>query len=114
MRPPLLKAGFELVNRYVIYQKKKGSCIQHNCWIKRTYYSFNFLNYHVNFKQRLIVDYFDKRDDLEVTDDVSIVEHLKHPVFITEGAYTNIKVLQYLILHLPKWIRNVLSIKKNI
>ncbi|XP_064974572.1 2-C-methyl-D-erythritol 4-phosphate cytidylyltransferase, chloroplastic-like isoform X2 [Musa acuminata AAA Group] len=32
------------------------------------------------------------RDGLEVTDDVSIVEHLKHPVFITEGSYTNIKV----------------------
>lgn len=29
---------------------------------------------------------------LEVTDDASIVEHLKHPVFITEGSYTNIKV----------------------
>ncbi|KAJ6805646.1 2-C-methyl-D-erythritol 4-phosphate cytidylyltransferase, chloroplastic [Iris pallida] len=32
------------------------------------------------------------RNCLEVTDDVSIVEHLKHPVYITEGAYTNIKV----------------------
>jgi 2-C-methyl-D-erythritol 4-phosphate cytidylyltransferase len=32
------------------------------------------------------------RDDLEVTDDVSIVEYLKHPVYITEGSYTNIKV----------------------
>ncbi|RVW44388.1 2-C-methyl-D-erythritol 4-phosphate cytidylyltransferase, chloroplastic [Vitis vinifera] len=32
------------------------------------------------------------RECLEVTDDVSIVEHLKHPVFITEGSYTNIKV----------------------
>ncbi|XP_020537138.1 2-C-methyl-D-erythritol 4-phosphate cytidylyltransferase, chloroplastic isoform X2 [Jatropha curcas] len=31
------------------------------------------------------------RGGLEVTDDVSIVEHLKHPVFITEGSYTNIK-----------------------
>ncbi|OVA15477.1 2-C-methyl-D-erythritol 4-phosphate cytidylyltransferase [Macleaya cordata] len=29
---------------------------------------------------------------LEVTDDVSIVEHLNHPVYITEGSYTNIKV----------------------
>lgn len=29
---------------------------------------------------------------LEVTDDVSIVEHLQHPVFITEGSYTNIKI----------------------
>ncbi|XP_054803739.1 2-C-methyl-D-erythritol 4-phosphate cytidylyltransferase, chloroplastic isoform X2 [Prosopis cineraria] len=29
---------------------------------------------------------------LEVTDDVSIVEHIKHPVYITEGSYTNIKV----------------------
>ncbi|KAJ9141441.1 hypothetical protein P3X46_031979 [Hevea brasiliensis] len=32
------------------------------------------------------------RDGLEVTDDVSIVEHLRHPVYITEGSYTNIKV----------------------
>eukprot|EP00246_Nothoceros_aenigmaticus_P001667 TRINITY_DN12209_c0_g1_i1.p1 TRINITY_DN12209_c0_g1~~TRINITY_DN12209_c0_g1_i1.p1 ORF type:complete len:230 (+),score=36.01 TRINITY_DN12209_c0_g1_i1:51-692(+) len=32
------------------------------------------------------------RESLEVTDDVSIVEYLKHPVFITEGSYTNIKV----------------------
>ncbi|XP_022136901.1 2-C-methyl-D-erythritol 4-phosphate cytidylyltransferase, chloroplastic [Momordica charantia] len=32
------------------------------------------------------------REGLEVTDDVSIVEHLKHSVFITEGSYTNIKV----------------------
>nr|AID51430.1 2-C-methyl-D-erythritol 4-phosphate cytidylyltransferase [Astragalus membranaceus] len=32
------------------------------------------------------------RKGLEVTDDVSIVEHLKHPVYITEGSYTNIKV----------------------
>ncbi|MCI19621.1 2-C-methyl-D-erythritol 4-phosphate cytidylyltransferase, partial [Trifolium medium] len=31
------------------------------------------------------------REGLEVTDDVSIVEHLKHPVYITEGSYTNIK-----------------------
>ncbi|KAG8368946.1 hypothetical protein BUALT_Bualt15G0099200 [Buddleja alternifolia] len=32
------------------------------------------------------------REGLEVTDDVSIVEHMKHPVYITEGSYTNIKV----------------------
>ncbi|XP_048443364.1 2-C-methyl-D-erythritol 4-phosphate cytidylyltransferase, chloroplastic [Pyrus x bretschneideri] len=32
------------------------------------------------------------REGLEVTDDVSIVEHLKHPVYISEGSYTNIKV----------------------
>ncbi|KAK8514294.1 hypothetical protein V6N13_063190 [Hibiscus sabdariffa] len=32
------------------------------------------------------------RKGLEVTDDVSIVEHLKHPVYVTEGSYTNIKV----------------------
>ncbi|XP_010523431.1 PREDICTED: 2-C-methyl-D-erythritol 4-phosphate cytidylyltransferase, chloroplastic isoform X1 [Tarenaya hassleriana] len=32
------------------------------------------------------------KEALEVTDDVSIVEHLKHPVYITEGSYTNIKV----------------------
>ncbi|KAE9446764.1 hypothetical protein C3L33_21326, partial [Rhododendron williamsianum] len=34
------------------------------------------------------------REGLEVTDDVSIVEHLKHPVYITEGSYTNIKVIR--------------------
>ncbi|KAH0988536.1 hypothetical protein GBA52_000019 [Prunus armeniaca] len=33
------------------------------------------------------------REGLEVTDDVSIVEHLPHPVYITEGSYTNIKVV---------------------
>jgi hypothetical protein len=33
------------------------------------------------------------REGLEVTDDVSIVEHLKHPVYITEGSYTNMKDL---------------------
>jgi len=33
-----------------------------------------------------------QREGLEVTDDVSIVEHLKHPVYITEGSYSNIKV----------------------
>ncbi|XP_073274944.1 2-C-methyl-D-erythritol 4-phosphate cytidylyltransferase, chloroplastic-like isoform X3 [Primulina huaijiensis] len=32
------------------------------------------------------------REGLEVTDDVSIVEYLKHPVYITKGCYTNIKV----------------------
>ncbi|XP_078432703.1 nucleotide-diphospho-sugar transferases superfamily protein [Wolffia australiana] len=32
------------------------------------------------------------REGLEVTDDVSIVEHLKYPVYITEGSYTNLKV----------------------
>ncbi|GAB4847430.1 hypothetical protein Ancab_026487 [Ancistrocladus abbreviatus] len=32
------------------------------------------------------------REGLEVTDDVSIVEHLKHPVYITQGCYTNIKI----------------------
>ncbi|XP_051135393.1 2-C-methyl-D-erythritol 4-phosphate cytidylyltransferase, chloroplastic [Andrographis paniculata] len=48
------------------------------------------------------------REGLEVTDDVSIVEHLKHPVYITEGSYTNIKVttpddllLAERILHTP-------------
>lgn len=34
------------------------------------------------------------REGLEVTDDVSIIEHLKHPVYITEGSYTNIKVVK--------------------
>jgi len=33
-----------------------------------------------------------EREGLEVTDDVSIVEYLKHPVFITQGSYTNLKV----------------------
>jgi len=45
-------------------------------------------------KPKLLKDGFElvKRDGHEVTDDVSIVEYLKHPVYITEGSYTNIKV----------------------
>ncbi|KAH7835703.1 hypothetical protein Vadar_029014 [Vaccinium darrowii] len=45
-------------------------------------------------KPELLKEGFDlvNREGLEVTDDVSIVEHLKHPVYITEGSYTNIKV----------------------
>lgn len=33
-----------------------------------------------------------KRDNLEVTDDVSIIEALGRPVRVTQGSYTNIKV----------------------
>ncbi|KAL6840310.1 hypothetical protein ACP4OV_030120 [Aristida adscensionis] len=45
-------------------------------------------------KPSLLKDGFElvNREGLEVTDDVSIVEYLKHPVYITEGSYTNIKV----------------------
>lgn len=43
------------------------------------------------------------REGLEVTDDVSIVEHLKHPVYITEGSYTNIKVHLFLFHDLLEW-----------
>lgn len=40
----------------------------------------------------LCVLYILNREGLEVTDDVSIVEYLKHPVYVTQGSYTNIKV----------------------
>ncbi|CAI7736930.1 unnamed protein product [Closterium sp. NIES-53] len=45
-------------------------------------------------RPQLLRDGFElvNREGLEVTDDVSIVEYLKQPVKITEGAYTNIKV----------------------
>ncbi|KAH9603117.1 hypothetical protein KSS87_002691 [Heliosperma pusillum] len=45
-------------------------------------------------KPALLKEGFDlvNRKGLEVTDDVSIVEHLNHPVYITEGSYTNIKI----------------------
>ncbi|KAL2939478.1 2-C-methyl-D-erythritol 4-phosphate cytidylyltransferase chloroplastic [Bienertia sinuspersici] len=45
-------------------------------------------------KPALLKEGFDfvNRRKLEVTDDVSIVEHLGHPVYITEGSYTNIKI----------------------
>ncbi|XP_026446675.1 2-C-methyl-D-erythritol 4-phosphate cytidylyltransferase, chloroplastic-like [Papaver somniferum] len=46
---------------------------------------------------------------LEVTDDVSIVEHLNHPVYITEGSYTNIKVTTPDDLLLAE---RILSVKK--
>lgn len=37
-----------------------------------------------------------------MTDDVSIVEHLQHPVYITEGSYTNIKVVKNVTLYLTQ------------
>ncbi|KAI3909901.1 hypothetical protein MKW98_012955 [Papaver atlanticum] len=46
---------------------------------------------------------------LEVTDDVSIVEHLNHPVYISEGSYTNIKVTTPDDLLLAE---RILSVKK--
>ncbi|WRX25799.1 Cytidylyltransferase IspD/TarI - like 1 [Theobroma cacao] len=49
------------------------------------------------------------REGLEVTDDVSIVEHLKHPVYITEGSYTNIKVTTPDDLLLAERILNMTS-----
>ncbi|CAJ2649324.1 unnamed protein product [Trifolium pratense] len=49
------------------------------------------------------------REGLEVTDDVSIVEHLKHPVYITEGSYTNIKVTTPDDLLLAERILNINS-----
>ncbi|KAI3993194.1 hypothetical protein MKX01_009937 [Papaver californicum] len=44
-----------------------------------------------------------------VTDDVSIVERLNHPVYITEGSYTNIKVTTPDDLLLAE---RILSVKK--
>jgi len=45
-------------------------------------------------KPELLARGFDKvkTENLEVTDDVSIIEQLGEPVFITEGDYTNIKL----------------------
>ncbi|KAA8545389.1 hypothetical protein F0562_020173 [Nyssa sinensis] len=54
-----------------------------------------------------------KREGLEVTDDVSIVEHLKHPVYITEGSYTNIKVTTPDDLLLAERILNTSSAKSS-
>lgn len=51
------------------------------------------------------------RENLEVTDDVSIVEYLKHPVYITEGSYTNIKVTTPDDLLLAERILNPTSAK---
>lgn len=48
------------------------------------------VSYNFSAIRKILLPY---REGLEVTDDVSIVEHLKHPVYITEGSYTNIKVI---------------------
>ncbi|XP_057488507.1 2-C-methyl-D-erythritol 4-phosphate cytidylyltransferase, chloroplastic-like isoform X3 [Actinidia eriantha] len=53
------------------------------------------------------------REGLEVTDDVSIVEHLKHPVYITEGSYTNIKVTTPDDLLLAERILNTSSVQAS-
>lgn len=46
------------------------------------------------------------REGLEVTDDVSIVEYLKHPVYVTQGSYTNIKVNETITLPFLPWWQN--------
>ncbi|MED6208818.1 hypothetical protein PIB30_048736 [Stylosanthes scabra] len=53
------------------------------------------------------------REGLEVTDDVSIVEHLKHPVYITQGSYTNIKVTTPDDLILAERILNINSAENS-
>lgn len=47
--------------------------------------------------------YTQNREGLEVTDDVSIVEYLKHPVYVTQGSYTNIKVKQNTNVTIMRW-----------
>ncbi|KAL7002104.1 2-C-methyl-D-erythritol 4-phosphate cytidylyltransferase [Sarracenia purpurea var. burkii] len=64
-------------------------------------------------KQDLLKKGFElvNREGLEVTDDVSIVEHLKHPVYITEGSYTNIKITTRDDLVLAEGILNTSFVK---
>ncbi|XP_048334995.2 2-C-methyl-D-erythritol 4-phosphate cytidylyltransferase, chloroplastic [Ziziphus jujuba] len=52
-------------------------------------------------------------EGLEVTDDVSIVEYLKHPVYITEGSYTNIKVTTPDDILLAERILSLNSVKSS-
>lgn len=97
IEPELLKKGFELVNRYLLLLHMDNVSIlsflkqlipDMNSW--RPYNSQNPEPLCYKFIEYVLI----YREGLEVTDDVSIVEHLKHPVFITEGSYTNIKVSQ--------------------
>jgi 2-C-methyl-D-erythritol 4-phosphate cytidylyltransferase len=74
MKPDLLKAGFELVKRLALI------------------FSLANQNNRILLLSSVLIQFYHHRDGLEVTDDVSIVEYLKHPVYITEGSYTNIKV----------------------
>ncbi|XP_073227003.1 2-C-methyl-D-erythritol 4-phosphate cytidylyltransferase, chloroplastic-like [Cicer arietinum] len=53
------------------------------------------------------------REGLEVANDVSIVEHLKHPIYITEGSYTNIKVVDDALV-LPPYGWNPLDLTKHV
>ncbi|PKA56632.1 2-C-methyl-D-erythritol 4-phosphate cytidylyltransferase, chloroplastic [Apostasia shenzhenica] len=74
IKSDLLRAGFELVNRYAMLSTV-FLC------------NLSFSTFAVCLIHSELM-----KEGLEVTDDVSIVEHLKHPVYITEGSYTNIKV----------------------
>jgi hypothetical protein len=48
----------------------------------------------ISFRPQLLKDGFEyvNKNKLEVTDDVSIIEHLGEPVRITKGSYENLKV----------------------
>jgi len=54
---------------------------------------YNLARFQV-IKPELLTKGFDyiKKNEMEVTDDVSIIEALGLPVKITEGSYTNIKL----------------------
>lgn len=76
-----------------------------NGWETKLHFKNNIsdiINLCFSFKSYVVLKFkttLPYREGLEVTDDVSIVEHLKHPVYITEGSYTNIKVVKFPILY---------------
>lgn len=103
IEPGLLAKGFELVERYEI---TLGG-IWRLFWIRIVESCLN-----VKFIAKPDFIHFclwHGREGLEVTDDVSIVEYLKHPVFITQGSYTNLKVSS----HTPVQEFSVLQILCN-
>ncbi|XP_031490281.1 2-C-methyl-D-erythritol 4-phosphate cytidylyltransferase, chloroplastic isoform X2 [Nymphaea colorata] len=67
-------------------------------------------------KPQLLRDGFElvQRKGLAVTDDVSIVEYLNHPVYITQGSYTNIKVTTPDDMLLAERILNTTTTKASV
>ncbi|MQL79743.1 hypothetical protein Taro_012193 [Colocasia esculenta] len=93
IKPDLLRKGFDLVHR-ILSSFGNISGTKGVCGAQMGNIQLRQLALEVERAESLSMDelFYTLSEGLEVTDDVSIVEHLKQPVYITEGSYTNIKV----------------------
>lgn len=83
--------SFSLGDQTRVIEERFRAC--EKVCVPKNYWRLDWLKYKKDCLRFVL--YISNREGLEVTDDVSIVEYLKHPVFVTQGSYTNIKVIKH-------------------